>query len=231
MRIEEGPPEAPSVGDRKRWAQTDARRESSHLGGCALRAWRQGPLRQEVGVLLLLLLSSPTLRQSLRSMSGGFKYNSPCTGILFWVPNKHKRGFKMCQACTWPCAVGSSVPEQAWPYHPPRHPQHRAGAPPQGQQNTSVPSSGQVWQQFHQPPQPLGLQEAPSYSVYQSVGVLKREDGFRGGVQRSSTAALFHFWLRCHKGAPVSPLPKRRVKAAGKAQPDNTGQALQALPF
>lgn len=130
MRTEEGPRETPSVGDRKRWTQTDTWRESSHLGGCALRAWRQGPLQQEVGVLLLLLLSSPTLRQSLRSMSGGFKYNSPCTGILFWAPNKHKRGFKTCQACTWPCAVGSSVPDQAWPYHPPRCPQHRAGAPP-----------------------------------------------------------------------------------------------------
>lgn len=53
----------------------------------------------------------------------------------------------------------------------------------------SVPSSGQAWQRFHPPPRLSGLQEAPSCSVYQSVGVSEGEEESEERAQESGRAA------------------------------------------
>lgn len=90
-------------------------------------------------------------------------------------------------------------------------PTQSPGPPFKGQQNASVPSSGQAWQQFHPPPQLSGLPEAPGCSVCQSVRVVKGEDGLRGACGHPSPILAQE-----SQGAPLYPLPKRRITAAEK---------------
>jgi hypothetical protein len=104
-------------------------------------------------------------------------------------------------------------------FPPTQGPGHRTWVPSKAWlADSPVPSSGQAWQQSHQPPRLWDLQEAPGCSVCQSVGYQreKAESEVRAGKSQASTPLICMSgsqacWLPPHWRGGLWPLPKHSL--------------------